>query len=94
MSLINTRLSQSKTDTKTVRGHYFSLSCSPSQHKSQAEKVASVAGFISELQDSLSDEGFRKFKQALAAYIKGLIPPSRVCEHWRDVTLYSLVQQS
>lgn len=43
------------------------------QKQSQAAKVASVAGFIAEIQSSLSDEAFQSFKKALGAYKKVLV---------------------
>ena len=41
---------------------------SSSSSSQQAAKMATVAGFISEIQDSLSNEAFQRFKKALAAY--------------------------
>lgn len=38
------------------------------QKQSQVSKVASVAGFIAEIQSSLSDEAFQTFKKALGVY--------------------------
>ena len=38
------------------------------QKQNQMSKVASVAGFIAEIQSSLSDEAFQTFKKALGAY--------------------------
>ena len=37
--------------------------------------MASVAGFIAEIQSSLSDEAFQTFKKALGAYKKVQYPP-------------------
>jgi regulator of telomere elongation helicase 1 len=39
------------------------------KHK-QADKVASIAGFIDEIRDNLSDQAYTSFKAALAAYKK------------------------
>ena len=38
------------------------------QKQKQMSKVASVAGFIAEIQSSLSDEAFQAFKKALGTY--------------------------
>ena len=57
------------------------------QKQSQVSKVASVAGFIAEIQSSLSDEAFQTFKKALRVYKDVSCPYHCSCDH-----LWLLVQ--